>query len=529
MSVTSQVIPEAVYFGIDTVYLKHEIADTNEPHNFDGNFDPYHISYGYGETTVTTLVGAKDPCTLLEPSISMSAILDPGYDNHSITLIPDADGNNPDLAGYPRAVSGTFMEVQVEVNNCTDDNWINTTVTPQIPSGLGSTSVEMSYVAYPRPLVPSYYSGGEIIPGDQPGTFTTGWRFNQPEGEVLIKMGNTLNLMQPTRRAYFVFLLKIDPSLEKGVYEIQFTISGSKIHYSGANRGSISFAVPNALFCIADKDASGNISEYQKIILDNSMLKSLYVDMTDKFIPTGRIKWSVNDFGNSDFESIPGTLTTNAGGNIDLSRFKAFPTVDTTQLVIMQEGTVDSYNTTADLLRLTNDQALNYTNAMGYQAVASEPLVVKPVGPRIRVRNSVYSINGIPVTDTIVYEPEADLYVKTLLTAKNTGSDISSQTVVHIYPGDYYEVVTDSLDANCVFGNDMLSVDFGDIIPGEMKEQLLPFILRPNELPEGIDIRTLIQQSEIDYERTLVDIAFNLTDTNRLMLDLYDFEATSIS
>ena len=55
---------------------------------------------------------------------------------------------------------------------------------------------------------------GEIVKGDQPGTFTTGWRFNQPEGEVLIKMGNTLNLMQPTRRAYFVFLVKIDPALE---------------------------------------------------------------------------------------------------------------------------------------------------------------------------------------------------------------------------------------------------------------------------------------------------------------------------
>ena len=61
VSVKSQVIPEMVYYGIDTVYLKHVVADTSEPHNFDANFDPYHVSYGFGETTITTFVGAKDP------------------------------------------------------------------------------------------------------------------------------------------------------------------------------------------------------------------------------------------------------------------------------------------------------------------------------------------------------------------------------------------------------------------------------------------------------------------------------------
>ncbi len=77
------------------------------------------------------------------------------------------------------------------------------------------------------------------------------------------------------------------------------------------------------------------------------------------------------------------------------------------------------------------------------------------------------------------------------------------------------------------FSNGLLSVDFGDIIPGEMKEQLLPFVLTPDQLPEGIDIRTLIEQSKIDYEGTLVNLAFQFTDTNKVLLDLYDFEATS--
>ena len=254
MSVKSQAIPEMIYYGIDTVYLKHVVADTNEPHHFDANFDPYHISYGYGETTITTYAGAKDPCSLVEPSISMPAILDPGYDHHTLTLIPNADAGNPDLTGYPKQVTGTFMEVRVEVNNSTGDNWINTPVTPTIPAELGNSSVELSYVAYPRPLVPSHYNStsGEIVKGDQPGTFTTGWRFNQPEGEVLIKMGNTLNLMQPTRRAYFVFLVKIDPALENGIYEIPFTLSGTKKHYSGAImvRSLMLFPMPCSVLAI---------------------------------------------------------------------------------------------------------------------------------------------------------------------------------------------------------------------------------------------------------------------------------------
>jgi hypothetical protein len=530
LSVKSDVNPEIVYYGVDTVYLKHIVADTNEPHFFDGNFDPYHISYGYGESTITTYVGAKDPCSLIEPAISMPAILDPGYDQHSITLVPAADGSNPDLTGYPRTATGTFLEVRIEVNNSTEDNWINTTLTPEIPAELGNTNVELSYVAYPRPLVPAQYdaSSGKIIKGDQPGTFTSGWRFNQPESEVLIKMGSTLNLMQPTRRAYFVFLFKIDPTLKPGIYEIPFTLSGNRKHYTNVNHGAISYAVPNAFFCIADKNAKGTVTSYQPIILDHSALKNLDVSITGNFKPTGRIKWSMNDFEKAAFESVPGTLSMSAG-TIDLSRFKAFPVKDTTQLVIMQEGIVDSYNTSAEMLRLTDGQLLHYTNTTGEKQIPSERLLVKPIGPRIRVKNQIYSINNVLVTDTTVYESDVDLYIKTRLTVKNSGSDISSNTVVNIHPGPVYEVITAELGSNCTYSNGLLKVNMGNVTPGEMKEQFLPFVIRPSALPKGVDIRTLISQSVIDYEGTLIDVAFNFTDTAKVLADLYDFEASSLS
>ncbi|MBN1597426.1 MAG: T9SS type A sorting domain-containing protein [Bacteroidales bacterium] len=528
ISLKSEVVPEMVYMGIDTVYLKHIISDTNEPHAFNYNFDPYHISYGFGESTITTFVGAKDPCTLIEPAISMSSIVDPAYDEKTITLVPYADLNpgNPDLAEFPKQVTGTFFEVRVEVGNSTNDNWINTCVKPQLKAELGT--VEMSYVAYPRPLVPSHVEGDEIVPGDQPGTFTTGWRFNQPESEVLIKMGDTLNLMQPTRKAYFVFLIKVNPALEKGIYKIPFTITGTKMHYDGTNNGSISYQVPDALFSVVDKDENGRISAYQKMVIDNAGLSELSISTTGNFVPTGKIKYSNVNFSSDDFDAVEGELSM-SGGVLDLNNFTTFPATDTSQLVIMQEGIVDSYNTDAEILPLTNGQVLSYSDRDGEKEVESGSLSVRPLGPRIRITNEVYSINGTPVSDTILYESDEDIYVVTMLTAKNTGTDISSNSIISINPGPYYTVLTDSLDENCSYAQGILTIDLGDIIPGERKKQYLPFMINADEIPEEVDIRTIIDLTEINYEGTLVESSFEFEDPDDLLLEIYDFEAISIN
>jgi hypothetical protein len=528
ISLKSEVIPNIVYYGIDTVYLKHTIADTNEPHSFNASFDPYHISYGYGESTITTYVGAKDPCSLIEPAISMPALIDPTTESQTITLVPLAAENpdNTDLSSYPRDVTGAFIEVRVEVGNSTDDNWINTTVTPQISSEIGS--LEMSYVAYPRPLVPSHQEGGEIVSGDQPGTFTTGWRFNQPEGEVLIKMGNTLNLLQPTRRAYFVFLIKVNSTLENGIYEIPFTMSGESIYYTGINNGTVSYDVPTAKFSVVEKDANGNISEFQKLVLENSSLADLAVSTTSNFVPTGEIKYSNFDIGVEDFASTQGVLE-GSGSTIDLSKFSNFPNIDTNKLVILQKGVVDSYTTDAEILALTGSQTVNYTNSAGSNSVSSDGLTVKPIGPRIKITNAVYSINGVSVKDSIVFESEEDLYVLTLLEARNTGTDISSNTIIRINSGPYYTVLVDSLEDNCTFADGILSIDLGDIIPGELKQQYLPFLLDVDAIPEGVDMRTVIDLSLIEYEGTLVDREFSFEDPDDVLLDVYDFEAIDIS
>jgi hypothetical protein len=94
---------------------------------------------------------------------------------------------------------------------------------------LQQTQLVFSYVVYPRPLVPAKFdpASGKIIQGgDDFGSLRTGWRFNQPEGEMLVNIGNTLNLLQASRRAYFIFLFKIDSTLAPGVYSIDFSSSG---------------------------------------------------------------------------------------------------------------------------------------------------------------------------------------------------------------------------------------------------------------------------------------------------------------
>jgi len=530
---TSSVSPSLVKFGIDTVCIKHVFEDEKEPHYFDGNFDPYHLSLGYEESTITTFVGAKDPCSLIEPAIEMPAIIDPAYDNHSVTLIPLADANNPDLTGYPKQVQGTFLEVRLEVMNGTDDNWINTTVIPELPAELGSTHVELSYVAYPRPLVPSHADGsGNIIPGDQPGTFTTGWRFNQPEGEVLVKIGNTLNLLQPTRRAYFVFLLSIDPSLEKGIYEIPFSISGNRFYYTGTDHGTISYEIPSAKFCIAEKDQYGQVSEFEKIILDSGQPNRLEVFTTENFQSLQAAKWSLQDVEANDFSTITNELPIERQTSmeiISLDTVGNFPTIEKTKIFILQQGIIDSYNTSAEKIKITEGQQMVYScGSPDLLAVTSGPIWVTPVGPKNKITNRVYIVNGVPADDTLQFESDEEILVTTLLTIRNNGTDVSSNTTVTIYPGDYFEVVTDELPSDCQYKDGLLIVSAGLLIPGDKYEQLLPFRLS-SDIPKGVDLRPIIKLSEIDYEGTAVEAAFSFTDPDTTLFDVYDFEISELT
>ena len=515
IEINSEMIPSGVKYGTDTTYIRHTITDKNEPHEFDIRFDPYHLSGGYGNGSLTTIIGGKDPCSLISPVVSTSSIIDPLKDEVTLTLVPDPDHAIPELEAYPMQVTGSFVEARIEVMNGTDDNWKNTTITPVIPAELGNTSVEFSYVAYPRPLVP----------GDDVGTFTAGWRFNQPEGEVLVKPGNNLNLLQPSRRGYFIFLFKIDKTLDEGIYRIDFKMNTHREYYTGEDKGDYSCDAPTGMVCIARKNDSKQIIEFQKLVIAQAKLKNISVQATSDLAFTGDIRWSTNEPEPEDFKEIMNLLPSSQQGNneeIDLSSFTEFPTVDTTSLYIIEKVIVNSYNA-GEKLMVANNENLLYNNPFsGDLIVPGRPLFVYPVGPKIIISNKIYKVNGYAVEDTLMFESDKDIYVVTRLAVTNTGNDISSGTTIKVFPGPFYEPLADSMPSNAVIDNDAVSVTLGTVEPGFTKNVYLPF--RLHDINEKTGLMDLIEASDITYSGTAISASYSYSDNAAIKFSIPDFQ-----
>jgi len=508
LRINSKPVPSMVRYGIDTTFIKHTIDDANEPHVFNSDFDPYHVSFGYGSTTVTTTAGGKDPCSLIEPAINTSTIIDPDYSYQNVTLVPLADKSNPDLIDYPKDVSGLFLEVKIEVMNGTDDNWVDTKVTPVLPPEIGNSKLIMSYVAYPRPLVPAQAdpSTGEVIHvGDQIGSFKAGWRFNQPEGEVLVKMGNTLNLMMPSRRGYFVFLFAIDETLPKGVYKIDFTMDGQKKHYDGKMNGRNNYEVPSAFFSISSRDSKGNIKEYQKIVIGSSDLTDIKTVNTPNFRGLQNVKWSTKDVTNLDFDNIIKTLQAKYDSvakteTIDLTQFKNFPTTDLSKIFILEQGEVSTKNA-EDVVDITVKEDLEYSyKPYGDFKKSFTKLAVNTVGPKLKTYKFVYSINGkvLKAQDTIVFDDgKKDIGVGVIIT--NYGNDIAENSKMAMNMGTLFVPIMDSLPNYCTYSNNTIIADGGSFIPGESKAILLHLTTTDNCCNEVYSLTKLLTSMDANY------------------------------
>jgi len=544
LEIESKSNPSMVKTGVDSVFIKHKIEDVNEPHDFDINFDPYHVSYGYGETTITSYAGGRDPCSLIDPPITMHTIIDPSYDNHTVTLIPLADTSNPDLINYPRVASGSFLEVRIEVMNGTDDNWHNSAITTHLPPELGNTFVEMSYVAYPRPLVPAKVdpaTGQVIHSGDQPGSFISGWRFNQPDGEVLVKMGDTLNLIQPSRRAYFNILLNIDPTLNMGVYDIDFTISGQRVHYDGSQNGFIDYEVPGVQFSITDRDLNGKVIEYQQMVIGQASLTDIEVNSTNAFKGLENVKWSMQDVNHTDFENMSNTLPASYDSStnvetISLSSFTNFPTKDTTAFYILEQGEVTS-NISGDNLVISTASDLNYLYDQVAYSTGSQNVKVTPVGPQLGTFHTIFNINGIQTvgSDTLYLPPQSELTVGTKLEITNSGNDIASNSVLYILPGNDFIPIIDSLPAFFTYNfySKQIEAIVGSFIPGQTKKFTLYFDAVAMNPDSNYKTLTVVKEINGSYNGEAVNASYEYLNDKPLIckinLDLvYDFELYSI-
>lgn len=537
ITLTSSANPSLVNYGTDTTCIKHIVEDVSEPHEFDAAFDPYHVSYGYGDATFTTYCGGKDPCSLINPAISMSAIIDPAYRNCEITFLPDIDeaeaGEGQTLSGYseyPKKMEGAFVEVRIEVMNGTGYDWKNTTITPMLTDETGATRTALSYVAYPRPLVP----------GDDIGAFVAGWRFNEPEDEVLVKLGNELPVIHASRRAYFIFLFQIDETLENGIYTVDFKISGTKESYDGTSAGEVSYEIPAAKFSIAPRDENGNIEEYEKLVVGQGSLENIEVFQKEQFSSLNDARWSVQSINHTDFEELSNKLPVSSNKNnnleIDLSLFQAYPTVDTNKIYILQRGEVSSLYSEDEIV-IADSSVLNFNYENSQIDTASSTVKVSSIGPKIEVEKAIVKIHGeaYESPDTVTYFPEGALWVEVLLTVTNNGSDIAQNTTLSAYIGSYFTPFIDSLPDNSSYSDGIIETIVGTCSPGSSKELSYYASISTDDIQlktlssDTLDLLTVIYQVDILYKGTAVEHTFSFVDEENLEYNAFDLNLTAFT
>jgi hypothetical protein len=479
----------------------------------------------------------------------MSSIIDPKYQHQKITLIPSADPQNPDLKDYPRDAEGTFLQVIVEVTNGTEDNWVNSTVTPILPPELKNTKVEMSYVACPRPLVPASVdpNTGEIIQGgDDLGAFRAGWRFNQPEGEVLLKMGNKLPLMQPTRRGYFVFLFNLDESLEKGVYYIGFDFTTNSVDYTNKANGTKTYEVPPAMFSITKRNSSGTILDYQKMVVGKGSLNELTSFTTNYFKPTGKSKWSYSDINNLQFDTLQSKLNSIYNSNtkqdlIDLSKIGDFPTPDRNRIYVLEQGETYSFNN-EDKIVLTDSLELVYSYNDNPVAKSSKEddylqkiitsksknvnkLSVTTFGPKLKIFKRLSKINGIPIQDGTLPELTADKdkEIALIFEISNLGNDIAENVNLKIVQSENFEPIANMLPKGCSITNGNININASAFRPGEIRNLLLYYKPSDKACLPLFNNPEMINQIEVSYKGSSSKQAFSFPDNSKL-----DFPAIDI-
>ncbi len=540
-SLTSSVTPAMARYGVDTVYIKHVIEDKGEPHYFNGDFDPFQVSSGLGASTVTTYAGGKDPCSLISPAVNLPTIIDPKRNHQELLLVPHADPNNPDLAGYPKEVSGNFVQARIEVSNGTDYNWINTSVTPRIGPELGATQLVMSYVAYPRPLVPAQVdpaTGAVIRGGDDLGTFRAGWRFNQPEGEVLVKMGDTLPLMQPSRRAYFVFLFRVDDALTNGIYDIAFDMGGEMRHYNGTLAGALTHEVPTCMFSISPRDSKGNVQSYQKFVIGQGRLGDVRTSMVSPNLAGLRnVRWSAKDITYTNFDTLRNALPASfdpATGveTIDLSRFGAFPTADTTRLYALEQAQATSYSS-VEALEITAGESLSYSyEPFGEFSLTGKALSITTAGPKLIMYKTALDAKGKPLPDTAVYlfEQGAEKEISVRFELTNLGTAVAENTTLEAPVGPYFTPVAGKLPPGCTERNGILEARLGPVLPGETKRLTVKYAFNDAACACVYDSSALLRGTAAEYRGTYAvsgksrtDL-FRVPDNDVLRLPAHDFQ-----
>jgi len=518
ITLQSELYPQNPHFGVDTVLLKYSLQDADEPHEFNDKFSPFTSSFGYGYNSATTLVGGKDPCSLITPDLETFSIIDMDFDTANITLMSFADtATNGALTDFPKQVSGTFVMLKVEINNGSDNNWKNIKLQANLPDELKNSEIVMNYVAYPRPLVP----------GDNIGSFTAGWRFNQPEGEVLVQLGDSLPLLQPSRRAYFITLVKLDSTLQNGVYTVPFSLSGNEVYYTGDNPQELNFDIPEAKFSITDKDERGRPLSWQKIVIGQGSLTNITTNGTDILTPLQNVKYSLQNIHPNDFDTLAQSLPATANANtetIDLSQFKVFPKADTAKLFILEQAQTDIQSTEDTLA--TYGQVARYNFMDKDYEVPDTGLSITPMGPMLEITKKVLTVNGKEYKGEAITLQDSVIILGIQTSLRNYGNDMAQEVNLQIFNDSNYIIIPDSLPARATIVNNYVLSTFGTIIPGQTQAVTLYYRFVDNDED---DLTEILDYFNSEFNGVMVNSPFYVIDSIPLALSVYDFKLKSIT
>lgn len=486
IQVTGKPDPTFVDIHAAPVLVKFEIKDANEPHDFDIMFDPWLKSIGGAQSNASTCLGLRDPAQQIAPDIEMPARVNRNQP-HSITFLP---GVNPqDFPGYPKQGSGLFVQAIVEVNNigeispvvdaanqkigtCTKTHWYDVNIRPNL-AALGNSAVFGSYAAYPRPLVP----------GDDFRTLKAGWRFNPSPEEIRLQIGNpdgsaTIPEIQATRRGYFIFLIKIDPTLADGCYGIPFTLNGIARVYADSLGGTpLQIDIPEARFSLS------NGATEQFIIGEAE-----FIDIRDafkpyiKFEPGVDVRWTYGtEPTDSSFRRLNSASALFTDSILTISApMSGFPEKSNrsdTDFWLVSRQIVDAPDA-GEAIPLDDGLRLTYRDHFGYDStIVLPPLTVAARGVDLLISKKINRVNDSPVENNTFLLKEGQNQIELQIEIQCLGSDLARAPELTQILGSMMALQTSTLPPNStkalLDGNQLVTWSLPDMIPGSRRQMNL--------------------------------------------------------
>ncbi|RKZ32399.1 hypothetical protein DRQ33_05975, partial [bacterium] len=478
------VTPTVVSLYEDTVYLRYNIQDYNEPHNFDEDFDPFVTSTSDGVMNIMVRTGGKEPASLFDPDIAMRARIDVADDYRYITNIADIPDTTIERIGYEMDFDGAITTVIVEVDNASGYIWDDLNCSLEL-SGLGDTRQVFWYGVYPRPFVPAHRDEetGEWVPGDDPRTFTAGWRFNPSEREVLFQYGNsdgsvTIPEVQSSRRVYYVFHLIVDTNLPIGVYEIPVMVNGVQRDYnqSYGEGATFSNSVETKLAIV---DWAG--TDAPSFIISTATLTE-FVDTLEEYIQPpvpveARWSWSQPDpqyFDDGIYNTLTGDFSDGQLRLFPPAEFVEFPPSPSRNSVWLIVRSIIDAPAASDELLISQYPFLRYNDLFDIERIVTgRDQYISARGPAVLPLKRVAIANGDTVSEDGFYTlNQGDNEVVIELATLNYGNDIASQPKLYVQIGNdaYFDGIDSSYSFNYDSNERIVEIEIPDIFPGEMRK-----------------------------------------------------------